>query len=381
MAGLTIELEQYLDEGSCNRPGKYLNALDRHFIDIALNELKMPVSKIAKTLERSRRTIQREIRRGSTWEAAEKNTYAIGRKSKQDRVLKYHWEAAERLFRKRQKNKGYGLKLADEKYMDAAVWYHKMIVVEGRSPDEVCGRARIEGKLSAYVCFKTLYNYSHNGVLGYSDKNLPMAEIERKAQKKRYTYKQKYVRGESIEFRSDAVNKRQEFGHWEGDLIVGKRGGKKEVILTLVERKTRYLIAVVLASKEHENVAAWFDQVELIIGEERFANIFRSVTWDNGSEFARPIDFETSIFELLGISGSYRTRCFYAHAYTSWERGSNENCNGLIRRNGIKKGHDIEEYGQEVVRQVAEKINNKWRKILGYHSAKEYFAREMKLIE
>ncbi|MDR1016654.1 MAG: IS30 family transposase [Coriobacteriales bacterium] len=373
--------EEYLDgldeEGVRKRKGKYFNDKERNALDLFLNRLHLPVARIAKILGRCRKTIYREIERGSILEVRR-----VRRSDGEalEEVPYYHEDVAQRRAEARWARKGPKLKLERPQHRKAMLWYAQEIIENRRSPDEACGRARMEGKLPETVCTKTIYNYANNGKLGYSADKLPMAEMRRKAKHKKYTYKQVYTRGESIDERPAEVEAREEFGHWEGDLVVGKRGGRKEVVLTLLERKTRIYLTAYLESKDHENVVAWFDDLELTIGSKLFQAIFKSITWDNGTEFTRPDDFETSVYELLGFIHMCRTRCYYAHAYHSWERGSNENCNGLLRQAGIRKGHNIAEYGAEGVARATEKVNNKWRKSLGYRSAKEKFLEELKHI-
>ena len=133
------------------------------------------------------------------------------------------------------------------------------------------------------------------------------------------------TRENSIDNRPEEVNSRSEFGHWEIDTVIGKRGSTS-ALLTLVERVTRQEIIKKIDSKTAVAVVGVLDTLELEHGVH-FASLFKSITSDNGSEFAY-----TTAMERSKLSDSRRTRIYYAHPYRSGERGSNENGNALIRR-------------------------------------------------
>ena len=212
------------------------------------------------------------------------------------------------------------------------------------------------------VCTKTLYNYVEIGLLK-KIKNIDLpVKVRRKNHKKRIReYKKKL--GTSIEKRPESVNTREEFGHWECDLVVGKRS-KGEVLLTIVERKTRFSIIIKLPNKESCSVMKAFEKLREEFGEY-FNSVFKSVTTDNGSEFS-------SLSELEKLS---ETLVYFAHPYTSWEKGTNENHNGLFRR-FIPKGRDIGEFSLQYISDVAYWANSLPRKILGYKSPEEAFVYE-----
>ena len=141
------------------------------------------------------------------------------------------------------------------------------------------------------------------------------------------------------------------------DTVVGKVG-TREVLLVLTERKTRYEIVRKIKSKSQYCVVKELDKIERKIGAKKFRETFKTITCDNGCE---NLDFE-------GIERSVKTKCkrtkvFYAHPYSAWERGSNENANKLIRR-FIPKGADIAQFSHERIHLIELWINNYPRRLL-----------------
>ena len=123
----------------------------------------------------------------------------------------------------------------------------------------------------------------------------------------------------SIDERDPSVDERQDFGHWECDLVLGSRS-KDEELLTLVERKTRCSLIRKLPNKESASVIAAFRKLKDGMFRGCFSRVFLSITTDNGSEFS-------SLSELEKLS---HTRIYYAHPYCSSDKGTNENHNGLF---------------------------------------------------
>ena len=146
--------------------------------------------------------------------------------------------------------------------------------------------------------------------------------------------KRKKVYGTSIDERPEIVDSRTEAGHWEGDTVVGKRNGKESVILTLPEKKTENYIAIRIPGKTSEAVNAAMERLHEEFGE-KFSQVFKTITVDNGAEFADFAQIE-----------QYGTKVYFAHPYTSWERAQNERHNGLLRRY-IPNGVSIENFSEE----------------------------------
>ena len=239
---------------------------------------------------------------------------------------------------------------------------------KGWSMDACAGRAVADGlfQREETVCTKTLYNYIDLGLLNIKSIDLP-ERVSRRRKKKRIR-EHKRILGRSIEERSSDVEKREEFGHRETDLVIGSKSGGDDVLLTLIERKTRNLFVVRLPDKSADSVISAFGRAREELGD-KFGKVFRTITTDNGSEFAR-------LPELENFSD---VRIYFAHPYTSCEKGSIENHNGLIRR-FIRKGKRITDYSDEDLLRVEVWANGLPRKILGYRTPDEAFEDELDLI-
>ena len=159
----------------------------------------------------------------------------------------------------------------------------------------------------------------------------------------------------SIDARPAVVETRQRIGDWEGDTIVGKR--HKSALLTLVERKTLYTVIVKLTGKRADLLT-----VALIDSLSGFKQWVKTLTFDNGWEFS----FHQKIAEAL------KADVYFAHPYASWERGINENTNGLIRQY-FPKGTDFNQVSEEQVALVMQRLNQRPRKTRDYRSPTELF--------
>lgn len=143
------------------------------------------------------------------------------------------------------------------------------------------------------------------------------------------------------------------------DSVIGQRGKSKNTLLTLTERKTRAEIIFKLPDHSAEAVVAAVDRLEKRWGE-MFKTVFKTITVDNGTEFAYCAELERS-----AIGEGKRTKMYYCHPYSSWERGTNENNNRLIRRH-IPKGVDFEDTTDEEIKYIETWINNYPRGIFDF---------------
>ena len=159
----------------------------------------------------------------------------------------------------------------------------------------------------------------------------------------------------SIDERPDVVDQRSRIGDWEVDTVVGKRGGA--ALVTLVERKSRLSVIAKVASRSAQNV-----EDAIVTQLKPLASEVHTLTYDNGKEFA----YHQRIGEDLDASG------YFAHPYHSWERGLNENTNGLIRQY-FPKGQDLCAVTGAEVWAVMEKLNNRPRKCLGFRTPNQVF--------
>lgn len=139
-------------------------------------------------------------------------------------------------------------------------------------------------------------------------------------------------------------------------------------LLTLTERKTRKEIIIAIPNRKAETVVKALDALERKLGARRFRAIFKSITFDNGTEFAAAEELERSCIN----KHLPRTKVYFCHPYSSWERGTNENTNGMIRRR-FPKGTNFAAVTNAQIVQAENWINNYPRKILGYKSSEIVF--------
>lgn len=168
----------------------------------------------------------------------------------------------------------------------------------------------------------------------------------------------------SINNRPEEINKREYFGHFELDTVVGTNKGKHECLMTLTERKTRYEIIFKIKGKTAEDVVKKFNKMKKFM-KTNYNKIFKSITTDNGSEFS----------DFLNIIKDTKTKIYFCHPYCSGEKGTNERHNGIIRY-FIPKGNLIEKYSCDDINKIAEWMNNYPRKILNYKTPLEALQEE-----
>jgi IS30 family transposase len=158
-----------------------------------------------------------------------------------------------------------------------------------------------------------------------------------------------------IRQRPATVETRRQAGHWEGDLIIG--AGQRSAIATLVERKTRYAVLVPLPSG---HAAASVADALITAFTALPARLRRTLTWDQGNE----------MFQHARIEQATGLRIYFADPHSPWQRGTNENTNGLIRYY-LPKGTDLSGYSQHDLDAIAGKLNTRPRRTLGYATPAE----------
>lgn len=173
----------------------------------------------------------------------------------------------------------------------------------------------------------------------------------------------------SIHLRPKIVEENTEFGNWEMDCVEGNKS-EKEIYLTLLERKTKKYIVIKMQDSTTESVVRAWDSLESKYGKY-FKEIFKTITTDNGNNFKRYKEIEKSKY-----SNEKRFDIYYTDPYSAWQKGMNENCNGLLRR-FIPKGSKISNISEYELEMIVYKINNKPRKILGFRKADDLFNREI----
>ncbi len=289
---------------------------------------------IARRLNRSPSTISRELAR---------NTGGCG----------YQPEQAHRMAQERATRSG------ARRFTEALKADAEARLRNGWTPDMIGGRARYEGR--PWVCKDTIYKHIYADAKAGGDlwKNLPRAGRKRR---RRCPRDDGWRRGQipnrrMIDTRPAEVETRASVGHWEGDLING--ANKTGNLVTLVERSTRFTLIDRTQTKAAKEVtAAICRSFGLVPLAARL-----SLTFDNGKEFS----WHEKVARKTGMD------VFFAKPYHSWERGTNENTNGLIRRLHPKKS-SFSGIGRAELRRIDKFLNDRPRKCLGWMTPREKMA-------
>lgn len=347
-----------------NKKGSHqLTRTDRIKLE-ALIKAGLSKSKIAAQLGVHRSTIYNELKRGQY----------THRNSDYTEELRYSPDIAQEKAEENLKVRGTQLKIGND--IAYANYIEDKIVNEDYSPAAVLGELKAqgrEGEFNTTVCVATLYSYIDKGVfLKLTNKDLPVKKNKKRGYKKVRKQQARAAAGDSIEKRPEKIDQREEFGHWEMDSVIGKRGVSKNVLLVLTERKTRDEIIFKLPDHTDEAVVAALDRLERRYGADMFKQMFKTITVDNGSEFADVNGLERSILE----EGEKRTHLYYCHPYSSWERGTNEVTNKMVRRK-VPKGTNFDDKTDEEIEEIEGWINNYPRRIHNYHTAAERFDEEI----
>lgn len=338
--------------------GKYLTYEERFYIEKSLKD-KIDPKKIAATLGKHFTTIYKEIEKGTVILMNSDLTYR----------QEYCADAAQRITEERGHNKGIMYKLTNDKLLLSRI--ASLIKDQHYSPYAVLQTIKRENPESLSMCETTLYKYIHLGLIpGVSDADLYIKANKKQKKKKeketRSCYKKPQER--SIIYRPEEVSTREAYGHWEVDTVYsGSLCKTKTALLVLTERKTLENYYIRIADRTLASVIKAFDDLERHMGLEAFQRKFKTMTSDNGSEFG-----DGSLIERSTTSpGQTRTKVFFCHPYSSYERGQNENQNRFVRR-WVKKGGDLSAYTPEEWGQITEWVNNYPRRKYNGMSAREY---------
>lgn len=318
---------------------------------------------VAEYLNVHRSTIYREIKRGEYMHRNPDYTESV-RYSCDKGQQTHDWNA---------QGKGRSLKIGKD--VKLAEFIEDKIVEDGYSPEASLAAVKRSGlKFKTMISVRTLYRYIDHGLfLRLTNKNLPVKGRKKKKNKTVHVQKRASA-GTSIEQRPEEVKSREIFGHWEMDTVKGKKGVTKSALLVLTERKTRKEIICKLEDQKAESVVTALDYLERKWGN-MFSKIFKSITVDNGVEFSYFEEMERSALD----PEKKRTYLFYCHPYSSWERGSNENQNRLIRRH-VPKGEDFDDKQDEEIAYIEKWINTYPRRMFGFQCSDELFEEEMKKV-
>jgi IS30 family transposase len=290
-------------------------------------------SEIARHLGRHRSSISREVRRNAArHDGAYRAHGAIERTSA-------------RRSRSRRNTQFSRTELAEVEELLRKKW----------SPEQISGRLRREGGLR--ISHETIYRHVWRDKWEGGDlfRSLRQATKLRRKRYSCYDSRGRLAGKRHISERPASVETRRRIGHWEIDTVVG--GGAKDCVVTLVERKTGYAVIGKLADRSAGGMAC---RVTKLI--RRREDHFRTITSDNGTEF----------HDYAKIEEATNVLFYFATPYHSWERGSNENFNGLLRQY-LPKRKSQAHLTQKACDALASQLNRRPRKRLGYRTPEECF--------
>lgn len=326
---------------------RYLTEKDRYLIEKSLQQ-KIPVKKIAEMIGCCRATVYNEIKRGTF--------IALGKLWQDEK--RYGYDVGQRVYKENMSRRGCKRKLSvDDPFLaDVAA----LILDKKYSPE-----AALYTLPDRKLCVKSIYNYVYaHRIKGVTVNNLPYAKPRKKKKNEEETTKREFSRGRSIEERPREILERKEYGHWEMDTVYSSRDDLT-CLLVLSERMTRQELIFQIKDRTSKSVIKALDQYERKIGSPAFRAMFKSITCDNGMEFANWEAIERSCRTKLK-----RTITYFCHPYSSGERGTNENSNRFIRR-WIPKGDDIGLYTKEEVQAIQNWMNNYPRRQFNGQSASD----------
>jgi len=229
------------------------------------------------------------------------------------------------------------------------------LIRQDLSPEQAAARLELEGglQISHEIIYQHIYAEKRAG--GDLWRHLRC----QKPHRKRYASGQErrgMIRNRiSIDERPEIVEQKTRIGDWEGDTVIGKN--HQGVLVTLAERKSRYVLVGQLSSKHAEGVTA---KINSLLRPHK--DKCHTVTFDNGKEFAGH----------ESIAAELKADIYFAHPYHSWERGLNENSNGLLRQY-FPKGMELIDVTEERVQWAADRLNHRPRKVLGFRTPHEVF--------
>lgn len=318
---------------------KRLSLKERVIIQTLLEENKSK-SFIAKKLNRSRSTVTREV-----------NKWVSNSEDKYDASLA-DWLAKDDYLNKRNLDK-----IATHSLLRFYVYKR---LLKNWSPEQIAGRIKVDFPndtvmtISHEAIYMHIYSHPQASLNKKLIKLLPYQKSRRRKPKPRRKKGSKIKDQINISQRPKHIENRQEIGHWEGDLVIGK--AQKSAIGTIVERKSRYTLIIGLKNRTTKTVTRAFAK-EL---NQFDSQLIKTMTYDNGTEMA----------DHKWLAKNTKMDIYFANPYASWERGTNENTNGLIRR-FLPKKTDFKTVNYRQLKSIQNKLNNRPRKILGYKTPLE----------
>ncbi len=314
---------------------QHLNEQDRIFLRIML-EKRYAKNKIATILGVNRSTIYREIKRNSSTHWYSKKKF-------------YCSMSAGKKYLKRRKRE---TKLSQNKNLQNYV--HSKLRM-GWSPWQIEGRLKLENDGQCLISHETIYRYIYSD---YGIRNCFYQKLRRKhfLRIKRNARKPRVPKEMLITHRPDVINKREEFGHWEGDLMMFKQGIKGNLI-TLRERTSRFIVAIKNVDKTASGTA-----LTLISTAKKLKKHLKSITFDQGTEFNK----------YQWITECFGTEIYFCKPASPYQKGAVENGNGVIRTE-LPRSYDISLLRQKHIAKLTDEINNRPLKCLNYQTPQEVF--------
>ena len=309
---------------------KHLSLEERYYLETAKKAGKT-ITEIANDLGRSQSTISRELNR---------NTGERGYRHKQ----------ATRMAQERHAIKPKQVKLTEIIKEQIA-----SLLEQDWSPEQIAGRLKIKGEISLH--HETIYQYILADKLAGGDLYKYLRH-QKKTYRKRYGHPRNRTgipNRVDIDERPEIANRRGRVGDWEADTIIGKN--HKGAIVTLDERKSKLRLAAPLKGKKSKLVTEAMTKLL-----HPFQQFVQTITFDNGKEFVG--------HELIAENLSCKT--YFAKPYHSWERGQNENANGLLRQY-FPKSMELIDIANEAVIEAVHKLNDRPRKCLKFKTPYEVF--------
>lgn len=315
----------------------HLNINERACI-YQFKNLGMSVREIAKVLNRSPSTISREIKR---------NSYKT---SINYSVTRYSPVQAEKKYKERRNNCHRYIKMTNEikEYIESKIYINW-------SPEQIVNYN--DNKPNDFPSVCTIYRWIHLGLLN----KVTMQKLRRKGNFKRPAETRgKFNIGKTIKKRPKEVYKRKDFGHWEADTVVSGRINRQykssACFVTLAERKSRLYICKHLPNRKEENVTNAI--IELL--SQFPSDLVKTITCDRGKEFTGWKEIEEKL----------KCDMYFADPYCAWQKGTNENSNGLLREY-YPKGMDLSKTNNEELKEKLDLLNNRPRKCINYKTPNE----------
>lgn len=323
-----------------DKPYRHLTVYERDMIETGLRTSKSQ-AEIAQMIGRPRSTVTRELQR-----------------NRPDPTTTYDSRSALKLSRQRASVPRRPCKL-----LSTVLWDRILSLLRSRhSPEQISGRLKLEhpNEPCMQASHETIYRYVY--VMPKGDLRTEVLEYLRQGRKKRrprargVDRRGQITNMRTIKERPLEVENREVPGHWEGDLIKGKANGS--AIGTLVERTTRYVLLAKMKACDAETALKAFTRALHRVPEE----LRKTMTYDRGKEMARHQDLaERACIEV-----------FFADPHAPWQRGTNENTNGLLREY-FPKGIDLSKISTRALRKVEKELNERPRKVHGFYTAGEMY--------